>query len=189
MVSAVAGPTSANVDPFTGATALTYQVNSNGAAPLLNFRNATTVNVNGTSGPDVLTENLLTRFDAGSPNQLTTLQLDSRGATDEIDILATPAGVTTFTNTNLGVPDNTVIGATVATFHTGVGDLHNIKGPVNVTDSGGIGELFVDDSGASSTETPSRSRRRALRTHLPPRSTTTAQWRRCKLPSPRTEAS
>ncbi len=144
----VAGPSSTGIDPFTGTNSPTYQVNYAGAGEVINWRNATTVIVNGSSHPDTITENLPTQEDSGSPNALTTLNIDAGSGSDEIDILATPAGVTTNTDTQPGNPDRTVIGSTFAAFNSGTGTLANINGPVNVSDSGGDGgELFVDASG------------------------------------------
>ncbi len=87
-----------------------------------------------------------------------TINLSGGNDTDEIRIAATPAGTTTNSNTNGGIPDRTILGAIVgsngddatdfAQFNTGVSTLDFIVGNVvSVDDSGGVGQLFVDDSG------------------------------------------
>src|SRR5947208_1516181 len=76
-----------------------------------------------------------------------TINISSNSGIDEIDILAVPGVTTLNTDTNNGVPDHTVIGSTLATFNAGVGTLANILGTVNINDSGGVGDLHIDDSG------------------------------------------
>ncbi|HVX13124.1 MAG TPA: DUF4214 domain-containing protein [Pirellulales bacterium] len=159
----VAGPTSTGIDPILGTTAPTYQVNYGGGGEPINWRNATTVDVVGSASADVITENLPLQVDAGSPNQLTTLNIDGNGTTgggilDEIDVLATPGGVTTNTDdkaTNLNL--RVVVGGTLGTFDGGTGTLANINGAINVTDSGLVGggtaALLVDDSGGTGPDT------------------------------------
>ena len=87
-----------------------------------------------------------------------TINLNGENGQDEIRIAATPAGVTTNVDTADGVPnDRTIIGALVASggndainfaqFNTGVSTLDFVLGTIHVDDAGGVGELYVDDSG------------------------------------------
>lgn len=147
----VAGPTSTGIDPILLATAPTYQVTfASPAAESIGWRNAATVTVNGTIGNDTVVVNLPTRVDApAGAFSLTTLNVTPGSGADEIDVLATPTGVTTHIDTQVGNPDRTVIGGTFAAFNTGGGVLANILGAVSVTDGGGVGQLYVDDSGAA----------------------------------------
>ncbi len=149
----VTGPTSTGIDPFLGTTATTYQVNYGGAGEPLNWRNATAVTVNGSANHDTITENLPTQVDNGSPNELTTLNINAGDGFDEVDVLATPSGVTSNVDGEEGAPNYMVVGATLATFNTGVGTLANINGPVNLADTGGTGVSFVDDSGGVAADT------------------------------------
>ncbi|MGE3467423.1 MAG: beta strand repeat-containing protein, partial [Pyrinomonadaceae bacterium] len=123
----------------------TTQVNS-GLTPtfeLINFANKTNVTVNGGSGDDLVTVNF-TAAAAGLAN----LALNGNNNIDDVNILALPAALTVAVDLGTGVPnDRVVIGSTFAAFNTGVGSLNAILSPVTVDDAGGVGEIFIDDSG------------------------------------------
>ena len=121
-------------------------------AESVSFANPTTsLTVNLGAGDDIIE---VRSFDAAwvAP----TININGEGDQDEIRIAATPAVATTNVNTQNGTPnDRTVIGRNINTgngiafaqFNTGLGTLDGIAGAINVNDSGGVGQLFVDDSG------------------------------------------
>jgi hypothetical protein len=84
-----------------------------------------------------------------------TININGGDDQDEIRIGATPAGTTTNVDTQSGNPDRTIIGRNINTgnaisfaqYNTGLGTLDAIAGAINVNDTGGVGQLFVDDSG------------------------------------------
>src|SRR5690606_31815246 len=87
----------------------------------------------------------------------TLINLNGDSGTDEIRIARVPTGTTVNSNPHAGLPDTTVIGAVIgsptgaaislAQANTGISTTDFILGTVNVSDSGGVGELVVDDSG------------------------------------------
>jgi subtilisin-like proprotein convertase family protein len=118
--------------------------------------NSLSINLGG--GDDVLE---VRSFDSmwTAPN----IHLDGQVGLDEIRIGATPAGTTTDVNLAFGVPDRAVLGAVIgdpdntatnfAQFNAGVSTVDLILGAVHVRDSGGIGSLYVDDSGNTTAKT------------------------------------
>jgi Ca2+-binding RTX toxin-like protein len=125
-----------------GDVANTVQINS-GAVPSferVNLGNKTNININ--AGP---VANVVTVNTTVATSGLSSVVIKTSFDADEIDVLAIPT-ITLNLDTELGVPDTVVVGGTAATFNTGVGTLASILGTINVTDSGGLGGLFVDDS-------------------------------------------
>ena len=120
-------------------------------AESVTFANPTTsLTVNLGDGNDIIE---VRSFDAAwiAP----TININGGNDQDEIRIAATPAVATTNVDTNTGDPDRTIIGRNINTgtgisfaqFNTGLGTLDGIAGVINVNDSGGVGQLYVDDSG------------------------------------------
>lgn len=120
-------------------------------AESVTFANPTgSLTVNLGSGADIME---VRSFDAAwvAP----TININGEDENDEIRIGASPAVATMNVNTNNGTPDRTIIGRNINTgnaiafaeFNTSLGTLDGIAGVINVDDSGGVGELFVDDSG------------------------------------------
>ncbi|MES2791685.1 MAG: FG-GAP-like repeat-containing protein [Planctomycetota bacterium] len=125
--------------PIIGADQTT-QVNSN-TFELMNFANKTAVTINAGDGADTVMVNF-TIAAAGLDN----LNVNGGNATDEVDVLAIP-GITLNVDTQVGDPDRLVIGSTLATFNTGVGNLNTVLGTINYDDGGGVGDLYIDNSG------------------------------------------
>ena len=73
------------------------------------------------------------------PNSLGILNVNAGDGNDSVNVLATKSGMTTNIDTQLGTPnDTTTIG--------NAGSVAGILGDVFVQDSGGVGNLIVDDS-------------------------------------------
>ena len=121
-------------------------------AESVSFANPTgSLTVNLGSGNDIME---VRSFDPGWVAPV--ININGDDDEDEIRIAATPAVATLNVNSNNGTPtDRTIIGRNINTgnaisfaeFNTGLGTLDGIAGAIAVDDSGGIGQLFVDDSG------------------------------------------
>ena len=144
-INIVTGPTSIGIDPFTAATATTYQLNYAGTEELINWRNATSVIFNGAGTAHTITENLPTRVDAGSPNQLTTLSANSGAGNDIFEVFATPANVTSNLTGQGGNDDFTNFFAPAPPF-----DMTALAGPINI-DGGAGGSKFAFSDRSSAT--------------------------------------
>ncbi|OYV96331.1 MAG: hypothetical protein B7Z73_00915, partial [Planctomycetia bacterium 21-64-5] len=131
----VAGPLSSGIDPYTLTNSPTYEVTYNVGEPI-DWRNASTVTVNGSAGSDTITEDLPTQEDAGSPNQLTTLDVNGNGGGDTFDAEATPSGVT-----------SNWVGASLDTVRvTNAGSVQGINGVLNLENPFRFNFVTVDDS-------------------------------------------
>ncbi|MDB5324823.1 MAG: alkaline phosphatase, partial [Phycisphaerales bacterium] len=105
----------------------------------------TTLKLKTGSGTDSITVNQTVASDLG------TLNIDAGSGTDTVAILAiADTGVTINTDTAIGVPDHTYIGSAAG---DGTGTTANILGTINVTDSGGVGDLVVDNGAEASART------------------------------------
>ncbi len=90
-----------------------------------------------------------------------TTNINGFGEIDELRIGVVPAGLTMNVDTGIGTPgDLTVVGqvggttaVTFAQFNTGVATLASILGTLNIGDTGGVGETYLDDSAAGVAET------------------------------------
>jgi Ca2+-binding RTX toxin-like protein len=111
-----------------------YQVNFGllgDAAEAYNFLNKTDFNLNGTALVDVTTINVTTNLGDG----LTTINVNTLDLADVIQVLATPAGVTTNIDSGFGLLDSVFIGATAIDYALGLGTLDDIQGPVQLDDT------------------------------------------------------
>lgn len=109
------------------------------------FSNPTVaLNVNAGTGNDVV--NL---FALDSLFTAPTININGGDDSDTIQVFALRAGTTLNVNTANGTPnDRTIIGNTFANFvaNNDAGSLATVLGSINVDDSGGVGELYIDDS-------------------------------------------
>jgi hypothetical protein len=101
----------------------------------------TTLNLSTGSGADSISVNHIVNDDLG------TLNLNSGGGADTVSVLAVDAGLTANINTDDGTPDHTYLGSAAG---DGTGTTANILGTVNVQDTGGAGDLVIDN-GAEAT--------------------------------------
>ncbi len=141
-VNIVQDGTSSVNDPITGVPELLYEVNFDGAFESIAFRNQAALTVNTEGGLDAVTMNLPTQLD----DSLASVAINSGLLDDSVQVLATPAGVSTSVDLGPGLVDEAYIGVLSADYDTGVGTLSNIQGTVDVIDSD-FGGLFVDNSG------------------------------------------
>ncbi len=118
----------------------------------VNFRiPATSLTINLGDGNDIME---VRSFDAvwAAPD----IYIDGRNGYDQIRVGATPAGTKTHIDLSNGIPDKAILGRVVdspvnatiglSDFNTGMGTLDYILGAIDVRDTGGIGELYLDDS-------------------------------------------
>jgi|GEM_PF-4947183 len=146
----VNGPTSTGVDPIVGGNQPTYQVTfANPVAESIDWRNATTVTVNGSAGNDTVLVNLPVQLDAAAGAfALTTLNVDTgnAGAGDTVNVVATPAGVATVVTGGTGA--NVANVGSLAPVTTG-GTLAGINGTLQFLTTGAPGTFAItlDDSG------------------------------------------
>jgi Ca2+-binding RTX toxin-like protein len=129
-----------------GAVAGVSEVTSPGQAETVTFNNPTaSLTINGGTGGNVIRV-----FPTIDPNYTTPVtNINSGNGDDQIRVLRVATGTVVNTNTQNGLGDTTVVGADAfpaGNQGTGAGTLNNILGTVNVDDSGGVGELFVDAS-------------------------------------------
>ena len=116
----------------------TTQVNSGGTPTfeLINFANKTNVTVDALAGVDVIAVNF-----TAVPAGLTGLTIETGSGNDMVNVLATPAGVTTNVI-------NAVAGGGETTFASAgnMGNVQGLLGPVNFSNAIGFVNLTVDDS-------------------------------------------
>jgi len=109
---------------------------------------STSITINGGSGTDTIINNI-----TGPANFVPTITINGQNDNDEVRILATATGTTTNVDTNNGALDRVVIGGAFSSFNTGSGSIGNLLGVVNVNDSGGANEVYIDDSSVSAAST------------------------------------
>ena len=133
-------------DLLGGNVAGMSQAASPGQAEIVFFSNPTgSLTVNGGTGGNIV--RVFPTIDAAYATPTTTI--NSGIGVDEVRVLRSATATVVNINMQAGLLDRTVVGADafpVTNSGTGAGTLNNILGVVNVADSGGSGELFVDAS-------------------------------------------
>ncbi|MFL5329767.1 MAG: beta strand repeat-containing protein [Gemmataceae bacterium] len=144
-INIVNGPLSSGADPITGFQENTIEVNFNGAAELVRFRNKTNVTVDAKAGADTVTLNENT-----TGTGLTNLIVDTNDGDDSVNVQVTDASyATTITST---VSSGGVVPTDTVNITNG-GSVQGINGTVTVRNPPALTTLIIDDSADATSQT------------------------------------